>query len=209
MSHRAPWLAVACLVALPGAGAAQVFDAPSFRPPGSERGFGVYAVSLDPGDAVGDDGAAVGTWRKPGGELDVGLRGGAGDVGGDLALLGGVEVESGLVAAGDGSPLSVAWASGMGVGTVPDRSTARVRIPLGLTLGRELGAEHYSVVPYAHPRLALDFLVRDDPPEGPGDDADLNFDLDLGTDVVFEEGWRLRVGVTLGSSEAVGFGVGF
>lgn len=205
MFRRTVLPAVVGLVALPAALAAQAHDAPSFQPPGSERGLGFYVLSLDPGDDV----AALATWRKPGADLDVGLRGGAGDVNGDVALLGGVELESGLVSAGGDSPLSVDWTGGIGVGAVPDQDRARVRIPFGLTLGREVRTEGPSIVPYAHPRLALDVFLRDDPPAGPGDDSELNFDLDLGADVVFDEGWRLRFGATLGNTDAVGVGVAF
>jgi len=207
MARRVTWILALGIVALPAAAAAQVYDAPGFQPPDSERGVGFYAVSLDPGTDVSDDVAALATWRTPGTDLDLGLRVGAGDVGGDLALLGGVEMERGLTPPGGDAPLSVAWTGGMGVGTVPEQDAATIRIPVGLTVGREIPAEGYAILPYAHPRLALDFLVREDPPAGPGDDTELGFDLDLGADVVFDEGWRLRVGVTLGGSEAVGFGV--
>lgn len=207
MLRRATLLLAALLFVSTAAAPAQVYDAPSFRPPDSESGLGFYAVSLAPGDDVGEDVAALATWRMPGTDLDLGLRAGAGDIGGDLALLGGIEVEQGLVESGPDAPLTVAWTSGMGVGTVPERDAARIRIPGGITLGREIPMEGYAILPYAHPRLAVDFFVRRDPPGGPGDDADLNFDLDLGADVVFDEGWRLRFGVTLGSSDAVGFGV--
>lgn len=207
MIRRTTLLLAAVLALSPAAAVAQVYDAPSFRPPDSERGVGFYAISLAPADDPGEDVAALATWRMPGSDLDLGLRAGAGDVGGDLALLGGIEIEQGLAASGDDAPLTVAWTSGMGVGMVPDRDAARIRIPAGITLGREIPMEGYALLPYAHPRLAADFFVRDDPPDGPGDEAELNFDLDLGADVVFEDGWRLRFGVTLGSSDAVGFGV--
>lgn len=207
MLRRLTLLLAAILVVSPVAAPAQVYDAPSFRPPDSEQGLGFYAISLAPGDAFGDDVAALATWRMPGSDLDLGLRAGAGDIGGDLTLLGGIEIEQGLVASGEDVPVSVAWTSGMGVGTVPERNTARIRIPAGITLGREIPMGEYALLPYAHPRLAVDFFVREDPPGGPGDEADLNFDLDLGVDVVFDEGWRLRLGLTLGNSDAVGFGV--
>lgn len=207
MIRRTTLLLATALILSPAGAVGQVYDAPSFRPPDSERGVGFYAISLAPTDDLGEDVAALATWRMPGSDLDMGLRAGAGDIGGDLALLGGIEIEQGLATSGDDTPLSVAWTSGMGVGTVPDRDAARIRIPAGITLGRAIPMEGYALLPYAHPRLAADFLIRDDPPEGPGDEADLNFDLDLGADVVFEDGWRLRFGVTLGSSDAVGFGV--
>lgn len=207
MLRRATLLLTSFLLLSPASALAQVYDAPSFRPPDSERGVGFYAISLAPGDDPGEDVAALATWRMPGSDLDVGLRAGAGDIGGDLALLGGVEIEQGLASGAEGDPLSVAWTSGMGVGTVPDRSAARIRIPAGVTLGREIPMDGYTLLPYAHPRLAADFFVREDPPAGPGDEADLNFDMDLGADVVLDGGWRLRFGVTLGSSDAVGFGV--
>lgn len=196
---------LAALITLPGALSAQAWDAPSFQPPGSERGVGFYALALGPGDDV----AALVTWRRPGADLDVGLRGGAGQLAGEAALFGGVELESGLVSAGGGSPLSVAWTGGIGVGAIPDLDRARVRIPFGLTLGRELETEGPAILPYAHPRLAVDMLLRDDPPAGPGDETELDFDMGLGADVVFDEGWRLRFAATLGRTEAVGFGVAF
>ena len=208
MLRRQTLLTTLIVVLAAAAAPAQVYDAPSFRPPDSEQGPGFYAISLAPGDDLGEDVAALATWRMPGPDLDLGLRAGAGDIRGDLALLGGIEVEQGLAVGGEDAPVSVAWTSGMGVGAVPDRNSARIRIPAGITLGRAIPMEGYALLPYAHPRLAVDFLVREDPPGGPGDEADLNFDLDLGADVVFDEGWRLRFGVTLGSSEAVGFGIG-
>ncbi len=208
MLRRLTPLLAAILAFSPAAATAQVYDAPSFRPPGSEQGLGFYAISLAPGDDPGADVAALATWRMPGSDLDLGLRAGAGEITADLALLGGVEIEQSLVASGADAPVAVAWTSGMGVGTVPDRNSARIRVPAGITLGQEIPMEGYALLPYAHPRLAVDLFVRDDPPGGPGDEAELNFDLDLGADVVFEEGWRLRFGVTVGSSAAVGFGIG-
>lgn len=191
----------------------QAHDVPSFHPPYGEDRFGLALVFPDEVTEVG----MVGTWRRSGGDLNLGLRAGAMGLDGEVGLLGGLDVKQQVIAAGTEFPVDVAWVSGVGVSGVPARDVALVRVPLGLSLGRRLSDGEVSFTPYLHPRLALDFLFRSETSvrRGPlarggrGDETELRFDLDLGFDASFGPAWSLRVGLTLGFHEAVGVGLAF
>lgn len=201
-STGAGLLAAAVAVAFAAAGLdAQAYDAPAFHPPHADRGLGLYFTFLDEGDAPG----AAATWRRTGDDFDWGLRAGAADFAGAAALMAGGDLTGRVIRAGEEFPLTVDWVTGAGLGVVPDLDRALLRIPAGLTLGRRLATEDgFTLTPYAHPRLGLDFLFRDTPP---GDDTDLDFDIEFGVDVDLQETWGLRFGFVLGEHEAVGGGL--
>lgn len=212
MRQRTPPLLLALLLALPSLALGQSFDAPAFHPPGEQDELGLYLVFPNEVTDVG----VLGTFRKSGSEVDLGFRAAAMGLEGSLGLAAGLDVKGRVASAGPaGSPVDVAWVTGVGVAGVPDRDVAQVRIPLGLSLGRTLGGEDVSLTPYVYPRVALDFSFRPEDRRigGPlgagrsGDGTRLHGDVDLGFDAVFIPGWKFRFAVTLGHNEAVGAGL--
>lgn len=201
---------LAAFLATSGPASGQTYDVPAFQTPYGESGLGLYMIFPNDVDDVG----VMGTWRQAGEYVDIGLRGGVLDVGGDLGLFGGVDLSNELIRHSENFPLDVAWASGVGVGGVPDRDVGLVRVPVGFSLGRTVTTEGGEVgfLPYVYPRVALDFLFRDDGQgagDGDGDRTDLHFDVDLGFDVDLQESWKLRFAATVGHNEAVGAGISF
>lgn len=210
MSMKRSSLILTVLALLVGASPAlaQTYDVPAFQTPYGESGLGLYMIFPNDVDDVG----VMGTWRQAGEYVDIGLRGGILDVSGEVGLFGGVDLSNELVRHTENFPLDVGWVSGVGIGGVPEFDFGLLRVPFGFTLGRELTSEGGEVgfLPYVYPRLALDFLFRDDEPgEGGGDDTELNFDVDLGFDVDLQQSWKLRFAATLGHNEAIGLGMSF
>lgn len=208
--RRFRWILAAlatCVLAVPAS--AQTHDVPSFWTPYGETGFGLYLVFVNEVDDLG----FIGNWRRAGENVDLGLRAGFYDVAGELGLMAGLELGNQFVTANEEFPLDVAWASGVGVGLVPEFDFGIVRIPIGVSLGRRLALDDGStfITPYVHPRLAVDIVFFD--PPGPGTDSetdtDLNVDVDLGVDVELTPEILLRLGITLGENEAIGLGVAF
>lgn len=213
---RAGALAAAVLLlgALPAALPAQVSpapDVPAFQLPRGEDGYGLYVTFPQDLETVG----ALGTWRRSGSLVDVGVRAGLANVdrpGDDgVALSAGLDLSNELVAAYEAFPLDVSWTSGLGGVWAPESDVAMVRVPAGLVAGRRIRVEEAVVTPYLHPRLALDFVFREDTPGpgGAGDETDLRLDLDFGIDVRVRPEWSVRAGVTLGRAVTVGAGLTF
>lgn len=143
-----------------------------------------------------------GLWRQEG-ALNMGIRGGIAETGnGFTSWL--LSAESwGPVDEDPDAPLSVDWVAG--VGATFDRDVTWFRVPVGLSIGKKLYAQNLSVEPYALPRVALDVLS----PNGGSSNATVNFVLDLGADLQFESGPKLRFGASLGDIHSVGLGLAF
>lgn len=198
-------LAVLALLVGASPAVAQTYDVPAFQTPYGESGLGLYMIFPNDVDDVG----VMGTWRQAGEYVDIGLRGGILDVGGEVGLFGGVDLSNELVRHTEDFPLDVAWASGVGIGGVPEFDFGLLRVPFGFPVGRTVTSSGGEVgfLPYVYPRLALDFLFRDD--AAGGNETELNFDVDLGFDVDLQQSWKLRFAATLGHNEAIGLGLSF
>jgi hypothetical protein len=185
---------------------AQTHDVPSFNTPYGEDGGGIYFVLQD-----FDDPGVVATWRWASSVLDVGLRGGLIDTRSDLGLLAGLDLKNEFVRRSDEFPFDVAWVSGVGIGWVPDDDTGILRVPFGISVGREVELEgsSSSLTPYVHPRLALDVRFLPDVPGADDTDTSLGFDIDFGVDWQWRDGYALRFALTVGRNEAFGVGLAF
>jgi len=194
--------AVAILSQVSGA-AAQYYDMPEFITPYDETGVGVYMVFVNGIEDIG----GMATFRKAG-DVNLGLRGSVNSVsGGDIALNGGLDVYKQFVEVSESFPLDVAWVTGFGFGWVTGSGEGAfgiLRIPAGVSLARQFASEDgkWTLTPYAAPRLALDIGLS-------GPDTKVHFDFDFGLDMQFSAQWLLRFGVTVGHTEALGFGIVF
>lgn len=209
MMQRVFALAAAALLALPLSGAAQVaWDSPMHLGPGLTDGLGIHLVNFE---FPGDDGlGAMVTWRGnpvPGGlGLRVGLAEG---FDGDLAGFGGFDFSGYLVQRSQEFPMDLSWGLGAGVGI---GDYALLSFPATIVLGRAFDADQIQLVPFVGPRLSLDaFVGRDDPPPPAPerDDLDLEFMVDLGTDIVVSPNLAIRFAASVGGDrhEALSIGV--
>jgi len=202
-------LAAAALLALPLSGAAQVgWDSPLHLGPGLTDGLGIHLVNFD---YPGDDGlGAMLTWRGnpvPGGlGVRVGLAEG---FDGEVAGFGGVDFSGYLVQRSEEFPMDLTWGLGAGAGI---GDFALLSFPATLVLGRAFDADGVQFVPFIGPRLSLDaYLGRDapPPPAPEPDDVELEFVLDLGTDIVVSPNLAIRFAASVGDRphEAISIGV--
>lgn len=200
---RAAAVSLVALLSQVGTGAAQIYDHPQFITPYGETGIGAYLIVVND---INDFGGMA-TYRKQG-DVNLGVRGSinaAGD--GDVAFNGGLDVYKQFVEVSESFPVDVAWVTGFGFGYVTggfDGGFGILRIPAGVSLARKFHSEDgaWALVPYVAPRVALDIGVS-------GPDTKVHFDTDIGLEMQFSESWLLRFGLTLGSSNALGFGIVF
>jgi hypothetical protein len=166
-------------------------------------GVGIHLVEVWPCDEIG----ALLTWRDGGAPSGLGFRVGlAEDCGGDLAGYGGIDFTVPWIQASEDFPLDVVWFVGGGIGIGDD---ILLSFPFGVSLGRALDLEDVVFVPYVSPRLVLDAWFGDDGPGRNDDDLELNFVVDLGTDIVLSDAFTLRFGASLGDREALAIGIAF
>ncbi len=187
-------------VAAPGAATAQVaWDSPLLLPPQPPAGIGLYLH----GPAYGDVGV-LGTYRAPG--SDIGLRLGlANDNGDNIAVYGGIDLSERFHVADEDFPLDAGWALGAGAG-IGDGGVV-ISLPAAVLLGRKVHEDELDFTPYFSPRLTLDLLSGNNPPDDK--DAKLNFSVDLGIDLDFRQGWLVRFGGTVGDHGAFALGILF
>lgn len=176
--------------------AAQPWDVPSFFSPRPGEDIGIYVVDMDGADDLG----IVGIWRQEG-NLNLGVR--AGVLDGDHISLG---AEFYGPIRGVNAPIYMSWLLGVG-GTF--NGATWLRIPAGVSIGTSFDAGSLDIMPYVHPRVALDY-VSWDAPEGVDDsDSELNFDLDLGADISLGPQWVFRFGATVGDFDGIGVGIAY
>jgi hypothetical protein len=201
MRARGGVLALTFLAAMTGRAAAQAWDNPSFFAPRAHDDIGAYLVNPEGGDL-----GFAAIWRQSG-NINLGVRGGIGGDSDDRLWLLGAELYGPLNLA-TGMPLLLAWNTGVGA-TFGDGFTA-MRIPLGVSVGIDLGqaGAGVSILPYVHPRAVFD-LVAIEIGDEEETDSEFDFDIDIGADVGIGERWILRGGVSLANSTTFGFGVAY
>lgn len=188
------WAALLVLAST-GQASAQAWDAPTFFSPRQHDDLGVYVIFPDGGDV-----GVEGIWRQSG-NLNLGVRLGVVD---ERVLLG-AEFYNPIRLSQ--SPVLLSWLLGFGA-TFGDNVTW-LRVPFGVSLGANLGNPGgIHVTPYVHPRVALD-VVAFDVGDEEQTDTDVNFDVDLGADVLLSPAWTLKVGATVGESDAFGVGLAY
>jgi hypothetical protein len=187
---------LASAAAVPAAG--QAWDEPSFFSPRPGEDVGLYAVR-----AEGGDWGAAAIWRQSG-NINLGVRGGLAS-GNRVSV--GAEFFGPLDLLGPGSGLLVSWVAGLGAAF---NGTTALRVPVGISLGVELGTPGAAVLlPYAHPRVALDVRSYDLADGREQTDTDVVFVIDLGADAAVGAALVLRVGASIGTDNTFGAGVAY
>jgi hypothetical protein len=201
MRARSGLIALTLLAAIKGPAAAQAWDNPTFFAPRAHDDIGAYLVNPEGGDL-----GFAAIWRQSG-NINLGVRGGVGGDSDDRIWLLGAELYGPLNLA-TGAPLLLAWNTGVGA-SFGDGFTA-LRIPLGVSVGIDLGAAGagISILPYVHPRAVFD-LVAVEIGDEEETDSEFDFDVDIGADIGIGERWILRGGVSLVNSTTFGFGVAY
>jgi hypothetical protein len=180
----------------PGAAAAQiVWDAPSMIRPGAPSGLSLLLLEPYPGNEFG----ALAIWRQAPAPVGFGLRVGvAEDRSDDLAVMFGLDVSGPLANLGGSGDPRLIWWSGAGLG-IGDELIAT--FPAGIVLGWSIESEGVVFAPSIGAHVALDIMT------GPGDDLDVDGSVDLGMDLVFNSGFAVRFGASVGGREALAIGV--
>ncbi|MBW3555254.1 MAG: hypothetical protein KY466_17235 [Gemmatimonadetes bacterium] len=192
MNAKTVMIAAAAVLVASGA-QAQIWDAPSFLPPRPGDDVGVYLTQPD-----GSEFGLQGIWRQ-GGNLNLGVRVGYVDFDLDDVLVAGAETWGALMSAGADFPVDVSWTLGLGAAF---GDVTRLSVPFGLTIGRALVLSPVTLQVYGHPRLALVAVSS-----GNATDTRLDGFFDLGADVHLNEEWKVRLGFTLGGTDAFGIGL--
>lgn len=195
MRSRLVFLPLALILSVSSAARAQAWDAPSFLSPRPGNDIGLYI--FDP--SRGDWGIS-GIWRQTG-DLGLGVRLGIVDTKRSTRVLFGAEFFQTLLDSDAGATFDLAWTLGAGA-TLNDGTF--LRIPAGLSIGRAVELGTVGLLPYLHPRIALDVFSL-----GGDTDTELGLTVDLGADVALGTDWMLRIGASLGDHDAFGVGIAY
>ncbi len=196
------WLLVAGLFAggVATVSSAQTTGQPSFNAPyrAFQRSeFGGVVSFPDPRGT-----AFEGAYRYAGGKLDLGLRAGFFDPGGNAktVVLAGVEARERVITHTIDFPLDGAVLFGAGAGLVSGGST--LFIPVGLSLGRRIDPQgsQVSIVPYVQPTLVFK--------AGDNQSSDLLFAFGIGADFRLSRVLDARVSGGLGDRPFEGVSIG-
>lgn len=192
------------LVAFASPAAAQVWDAPTFFSPRPMDDIGVYVFQSNAPRGFDDPLGVVGMWRQSG-NINLGVKAGVGDTdnAGETILVG-AELYGPLGSLLPNTGLELAW--NVGAGAVFGDNYAVFSVPVGVSVGVRLGSGNVSILPYVHPRVALDIVSV----EFAGDeetDTDGSFAIDLGADVNLGSSLILRLGKSFGDRDAFGAGL--
>jgi hypothetical protein len=189
---------------------AQTWDAPLFFSPRPMDDIGVYYVRSNDAFFGQDLNGLKAIWRQSG-NINLGLQAGIGDLeeAGDAILLG-AELSKPLSSMAASTGLIMSWQLGAGA-TIGD-GYVDLRVPLGVSLGMNLGSGGTTILPYVHPRVSFDLAAFDDEFGEEETVSDFGFAADLGVDVGLGERFVLKAAYTIGSRNDLGkrdaFGIG-
>ena len=191
-------IAVLIAMLIPSASRAQFYGYPSFQVP---------LVSVREYNFAVGDGPDVGTsllfqWRegisdRTHMQLDAGLADPA-TKGADARFIIGGGLAHRLTTATDEFPLAMLLTVGLG-GSFGGGSSL-LRAPVGLSVGHRFQLdEPFAVMPYAHPRISIDYCSRCS--VAGRSDTNLGVDVDLGVEVQVSQSIALRVSALLAGSD--------
>lgn len=166
--------------------------------------IGVYFFKTDAPRGFDDPTGLVGIWRQSG-NINLGVKAGVGDMNnaGETILVG-AELYGPLGSLLPNTGLELAW--NFGAGAVFGDDYAVFSVPVGMSIGVRLGSGSVSILPYVHPRVALD-ITSIEFAGGEETDTDGSFAVDLGADISLGSSLILRVGGSMGDRDAFGAGL--
>ncbi|MEY4607949.1 MAG: hypothetical protein RL625_166 [Gemmatimonadota bacterium] len=178
--------------------AAQSFFAPGLQP-SQITGREATVALVDAGSA-----GVVGQWRQPLARpktqltLEAGLLGSTGGGSSQILLGAGVAYQVATVSAN--LPVDVALTGGLGLSS---GGGSTLTIPVGASIGRRFDLDGgFVVTPYLHPQLALTRVAV-----GEFSATDLDLNIDLGANVQIKPTMAIRLGLSLGQSDALALGI--
>jgi hypothetical protein len=178
--------------------AAQSFFAPGLQP-SQITGREATVALVDAGSA-----GVVGQWRQPLARpktqltLEAGLLGSNG--GGSSQILLGAGVAYQVATVSENLPVDIALTGGLGLSS---GGGSTLTIPVGASVGRRFDLDGgFVVTPYLHPQLALTRVSV-----GSVSNSDLDLNIDLGANVQINPTMAIRLGFSLGQSDALALGV--
>jgi hypothetical protein len=180
------------------------WDAPTFFSPRPMDDVGIYAFKTN-ANSLGDPTGLKLIWRQSG-NINLGVHAGTGDLDdlGDAILLG-AELYGPLTGMAASTGLVMSW--GIGAGAVFGDQYIDLSIPVGVSIGLNLGSGGVSILPYVHPRVSFDVSSFDDQFGNEHTDTNIGLEVDLGVDVNLGERFILRGGASFGDREAYGAGI--
>ena len=197
--NRSLLTALALTVSAAAQATAQAWDAPSFFSPRPGEDIGIYVTKPD---VDGSDLGFAGIWRQSG-NINLGVRVG---IAGDDFFTVGAEFYGPLNLLGAESGLMMSWVGGLGAGF---NGVTALRVPVGVSVGVNLGSGGLNLTPYVHPRVALTLSAYDNAQGEEVTETDIGFDVDLGADAALGQSFVLRVGVTIGETNTFGAGIAY
>lgn len=166
--------------------------------------LGVYFFKSDAPRPFDDPLGIVAIWRQSG-NINLGVKAGVGDTdnAGETILVG-AELYGPLGSLLPNTGLELAW--NFGAGAVFGDDYAVFSVPVGMSIGVRLGSGNVSILPYVHPRVALDITSVEFAGEEETE-TDGSFAIDLGADINLGSSLILRLGGSLGDRDAFGAGL--
>ena len=191
------------VVTASGASAQSGWDAPTFFSPRPMDDIGLYVFKTD-ASTIGDPTGLKLIWRQSG-NLNLGVHAGFADLdaAGETILLG-AELYGPLSSMAASTGLAMSW--GLGAGAVFGDNYIDMSVPLGVSIGFQLGSGGMNVLPYVHPRVSLDISSYDVGPDQEETDTNIGFSVDVGADVNLGQRFVLRGGASFGDRGAYGIG---
>jgi hypothetical protein len=174
--------------------AAQSFYAPGLQP-SQITGREATLALVDAGSA-----GLVGQWRQPLARpktqltLEAGVLGSNG--GGSSRIVLGAGLAYQVATVSPSLPVDIALTGGVGVASGGGSS---LTIPVGAVLGRRFDLDGgIAVTPYLHPQIAL---------TSASSNTDVDLNIDLGANVQIKPTMAIRLGFSLGQSDALALGL--
>ncbi|HEX6559987.1 MAG TPA: hypothetical protein VF021_11005, partial [Longimicrobiales bacterium] len=204
-------LAIVAMPLLANAAHAQKWDAPLFFGPNPMDELGLYFVKTNEQNLNNPNPTGLKLiWRQTG-NINLGVQVGTGDLEniGD-AIMVGAEFYNPL-RLGAASGLAMNWS--LGAGATFGKHYADLSVPLGVSVGLNLGSGSTSLTPFAHPRISFDMATFDNPFTGREETVtDFGLAVDLGAELNLGKSLLIRGAYTIGNNNDTGkrdaFGVG-
>ena len=208
MVRRALFSVLFASSVLASTAAAQTWDAPLFFSPKPMDEIGLYYIRSNDAFFGEDINGLKAIWRQSG-NINLGVHAGVGDLD-DIGntILVGAELSNPIGLSSSG--LALAWQ--VGAGAVFGGDYAQLAIPVGVSVGFDIGSGgSTSIIPYAHPRVSFD-LVSVEIGDEEETESDFGFAVDLGVHVGLGSRFALKAAYTIGSENDFGkrdgFGIG-